>query len=373
MTGCTDGTANAGEATGVGAGAAHADNSSPVRAVSTMTSSAPRRDLHTWSLFEDWCTALEQPVLPASPESLARFLSAHPAAPATQRRRIAVIDAAHHRRALPPPGRAKTVRAALDVARAARLRDLAAVLGGIIERLPDSGWPSILFARRDALILTLASAGLSYTQVAALRVCDVASSSGEIDALRVGTSSGVDTATSHELVYAGVSPTGVYRRWREVLGYHDRHPSTRMLAAALDASSGTELLGYEQHLDPADERPLLTPVDRWGHTPLDTAALTPRAIADIVRTHLRGHAPAHRHNVRAQPLEPGIAPECARAVVLDPDSYERGILARRNAHDLLADVDSALADVEDRADTVLRDLLRILESETGGAVTGVLE
>lgn len=370
MTSHTGGTASGGETTEAGCA-----QTIPVgtRTADTTRSFVSVRDRSTWSLFEDWCAAHDAPALPAAPQSLGRFLREHPAAATTQRRRIAVIDAAHHRHALPPPGRAETVRAAVDATRAARLRRLATRVGSTIARLPDTGWPSALFARRDALILTLASTGLPYTQIASLRVRDVTPSGAGIDVLRVGTSSGVDTATSHELVYAGVSPTGVYRRWREVLGYHDRHPSTRMLAAALDASSGTELLGYEQHLDPADERPLLTPVDRWGHTPLDTAALTPRAIADIVRTHLRGHAPAHRHNVRAQPLEPGIAPECARAVVLDPDSYERGILARRNAHDLLADVDSALADVEDRADTVLRDLLRILESETGGAVTGVLE
>ncbi|MEH6797046.1 MAG: recombinase [Rhodococcus sp. (in: high G+C Gram-positive bacteria)] len=339
-----------------------------------MTSSAPRRDLHTWSLFEDWCTALEQPVLPASPESLARFLSAHPAAPATQRRRIAVIDAAHHRRALPPPGRAKTVRAALDVARAARLRDLAAVLGGIIERLPDSGWPSILFARRDALILTLASAGLSYTQVAALRVCDVASSSGEIDALRVETGNGVLTATSRELVRAGVSPSRVYRRWCEVLGHHERYPSTRMLADAIESVGGSELAGYDRHLDPAGQQPLLTAIDRWGHTPLAATPLTSRAIADIVRMHLGGRAPAHlRPRARAQQRELDVAPEPVSTVVLDPGSYERGTRARRNAHEVLGDVGSALADVETRADRLLEGLLKFLASETDEVLTDVVE
>lgn len=66
---------------------------------------------------------------------------------------------------------------------------------------------------------------------------------------------------------AGVSPKRVYRRWCEVLGHHARYPSTGMLAEAIEAVGGTELAGYERYLDPAGEQPLLTPIDRWGHTP----------------------------------------------------------------------------------------------------------
>ncbi|MDV6233465.1 MULTISPECIES: hypothetical protein [Rhodococcus] len=51
-------------------------------------------------------------------------------------------------------------------------------------------------------------------------------------------------------------------------------------------------------------------------------------------------------------------------VVLDPDYYEHGTLARRHAHGLLDDVDSVLADVETRADSLLEALVDFLESET---------
>ena len=71
------------------------------RPICTLKASVPERDRHTWSLFEDWCTAQDESALPAAPGSLAHFLRAHPAAPATQYRRIAVIDAAHGRHALP--------------------------------------------------------------------------------------------------------------------------------------------------------------------------------------------------------------------------------------------------------------------------------
>jgi hypothetical protein len=144
-----------------------------VHAARSVKASVVERDRHTWSLFEDWCAALDQPAVPASPESLAWFLQAHPAATGTQRRRIAVIDAAHYRRNLPPPGRAETVRTALDVARAERLHDLVVHLGSAVAQLPEFGWPTALFARRDALMLVLASTGLPSTQIAAVRMCDV--------------------------------------------------------------------------------------------------------------------------------------------------------------------------------------------------------
>lgn len=70
-------------------------------------------------LFDDWCTAHDKPVLPASSELLARFLSAHSAGTATQRRRISVIDTVHHCYRFPAPGRNDNIRTALDARRAA--------------------------------------------------------------------------------------------------------------------------------------------------------------------------------------------------------------------------------------------------------------
>ncbi len=81
--------------------------------------------------------------------------------------------------------------------------------------------------------------------------------------------------------------------------------------------------------------------------------------------HLDGRAPAHlQPRVRTQLSDTEREPEPAPTVVLDSGYYERGTLARRDAHDLLADVDSALADVETRADKLLENLLGFLEVET---------
>ncbi len=356
-----------------GVDADHDDRPCPIRASDITNTSIPRRDRHTWSLFEDWCTAHGEPPLAASPESLARFLYAHPAAPTTQRRRIAVIDSAHHRHLLPPPGRAETVRAALDGARTSRLQEVAAVIGGIIARLPEYGWPSALFARRDALILTLATTGLPYTQIAALRACDVTADAG-LDALRIETGRGVHTLTSLALAGTGISPRTVYQRWCEVLGHQARYPSTRMLADAFDAVDGTGLGGYDRYFDPAGQHPLSTAIDRWGHTPLAATPLTARAVAGIVRMHWDGRAPTHlQPTARSQQPEQSTAPDPVPRVVLDPGYYERGTLARRHAHGLLDDLDSVLADVETRADSLLEALVDFLASETTRVPTDTVE
>ncbi len=53
----------------------------------------PARYRHDWALFADWCTAADHRPIPAAPETLALFLHEHPAAVATQRRRLSAINA----------------------------------------------------------------------------------------------------------------------------------------------------------------------------------------------------------------------------------------------------------------------------------------
>ena len=321
----------------------------------------PARDRHTWMLFTDWCAAHDQSSLPASPELLARFLSAHPTGTVTQRRRISVIDTAHHRYGFPAPGRSDNIRAALDATRRARLDNLAARTGEVISRLPETGWPAALFARRDAMILTLAPTGLTYTQIAALRICDV-TADPVTDALHVDTINGVRAVTPPGLVAAEASPARVYRRWMEVLGFSDRYFSTHMLAGLMDTGDGNELAGHDGRIDPADQRPLLTPIDRWGHTPLTATPLTARAVADITAAHLSGQAPRHIHPPQRKSPENNSSTTQSDAIEpLGDDYYEHGIAARKHAHDTLGSVTSALDEIEDRADRLLAELLELIE------------
>lgn len=321
------------------------------------------RDSHTWMLFADWCTAHEQSSLPATPELLARFLHAHPAATATQQRRIAVIGAVHRRYALTSPGRSDAVRAAVDSARSARVGELAARLGAVIARLPDTGWPAALFARRDALILTLAATGLPYSQLAALGVCDVGVDP-VVDALHVETADGTRASTPTALIDAGVSPSAVYRRWIEVLGFSGRYFNTRMLAELLTTGDGAELARHDSHIDLAEQRPLLTSIDRWGHMPLTATALSAPAIAGITAVHLSGNASVHQLPDKQVKSAMSVYSEAALAgEPLDSSYHQRGIDARKNAHTTLTEALSILDDVEDRADRLLAELSRLVGTE----------
>ena len=48
-----------------------------------------------WALFADWCTATNTSCLPATPETVLAFLDELPTGPATVRRRLLAVDAAH--------------------------------------------------------------------------------------------------------------------------------------------------------------------------------------------------------------------------------------------------------------------------------------
>ena len=211
------------------------------------------------------------------------------------------------------------------------------------------------------MILTLVATGLTYTQIAALRICDVAADP-VADTVHVDTINGVRVATRPGLAAAGASPARVHRRWMEVFGFSDRYFSTRMLADLMDTGDGNELTGNDGRIDPTDQRPLLTPIDRWGHTPLTATPLTARAVADITTAHLTGQAPRHiRPPARKSPESDSLTTEAVDIEPLGDDYYEHGIAARKHAHHTLDGVTSALDEIEDRADRLLAELLELIE------------
>lgn len=332
----------------------------------TTDSLLSARDRHTWTLFEDWCTAHDMSALPATPQTLASFLGAHPAANTTQRRRVAVIGAAHDRYALPSPSRSETVRAAFDTARTERLSGFASRLGNIVAHLPVSGWPAALFARRDALILVLASTGLPYTHIADLRVGDVTYDLTD-HVLHLDTVTGHSACTSPAVAEAGVSPVVVMRRWCEVLGYLNRYPSTTMLAERMGLGDEAALTGYDKGVLSQGDRPLLTSIDRWGHTPLIASTISAHAVADIVLAYLRDAAPVHflptrRPGCSTEPDNTSTETESDLSTThLDTEYYERGIAARAAAHAHFGSLTSVLDDVEDRATFLLAVLSELLD------------
>ncbi|MDI9941510.1 hypothetical protein QM806_39900 [Rhodococcus sp. IEGM 1351] len=316
------------------------------------------RDRHVWALFTDWCAATDQPPIPATPHQLARFLHDNPAAPATQRRRVSVINTVHRRQGHPAPGTDEAIRRALNATRAARLKRRSALVAERLTQIPVAGWPVGLFGRRDALILALAASGMGFEQIARLRRRDITAPDDRSAPLLLSVDrEPIDLPESPEIPIVSI-----YREWTEVLGFLDQNHGTRTVARHFEA--GRDLAGFDAAYR-TDDRPLLTPINRWGHTPLAPAPLTARAITAITQAHLSGKAPAHTLPPRRS--RPDTAPDMHSIdgdPVLDPHYYERGIEARRSAHRDLTDVTDLLDDIEDRADQLLAELASILDGVT---------
>lgn len=309
-----------------------------------------------WNLFCDWCAAVGETAIPADPETLARFIADNPAAGATQRRRVGAINAVHRRRGYPPPGRTQAVRELLDTRRRLRRERTALAAAAAITLLPDTGWPTALFARRDAMILALAGSGLSAAAIAALRM-------GDIDATETGllriASGGETLTTGAELVAAGVSPADIWQAWEAVRRVQHRLPSTRRVIQLLE---GKPLPA----VGPApDDAPLLVALDRWGAAEINPGPLGADAISRIAAGHLSGRPAVHKPiQPTAAPTDPDTGDEPStppEPVVLDPNVAARGLEARRRASALLDGVGEELDAVEARADALLAGLLELLD------------
>jgi hypothetical protein len=321
-----------------------------------------RTAAHTWRLFVDWCDATGHIALPAQPETLAEFLADHPAQIPTHRRRVTAINAAHRQCGFSEPGRAHAVHAALATRRYARLQAVADTLEERIRQLPVIGWPRGLFGRRDALILTLVAAGLTYTEIAALR-------RGELR--RQGHELVIDSARQWRLgtnlEVAEQDPPAVHARWARVQEILDGFPNARMLAHYFDHPPEPLAERPAPVLDAAAAgQPLIVTIDRWGYTPLRPAATTAQSIAAITRAHLSGEAPEHHRRTRVSStgieVTTSVPSKSADELkALDSRYYRRGITARRRAHSWLTNVGDELDGVASRAEELLEQLAAIVD------------
>jgi hypothetical protein len=100
-----------------------------------------------WSLFTDWCTAVDHRALPADAATISAFQDACPGAPCTQLVRVAAIE--HHHRAA-----GVDIPWKLEGERPVRAHEpLNQVLVATAMRLlPSRGWTTGLFGRRDAAV-----------------------------------------------------------------------------------------------------------------------------------------------------------------------------------------------------------------------------
>ena len=126
-----------------------------------------------WALFTDWCAATDTTALPADPQVVVDFLHGCPAAPATQRCRVAAIDHHHAAAGLDRPGESVVVRAALGRPTGEPFQPTETdrdAVEAALRGLPSHGWTAGMFGRRDRCLLVLSQlAGVPYQHLATLR------------------------------------------------------------------------------------------------------------------------------------------------------------------------------------------------------------
>ncbi|MGB7236676.1 MAG: hypothetical protein WBD41_11910 [Rhodococcus sp. (in: high G+C Gram-positive bacteria)] len=319
--------------------------------------SAVKSYRYQWALFVDWCAASDTSPLPATPITVAQFLDENPAGDTVQLRRVSAINRAHLDAGQPAPGRVTSMRLALDSARADRTIRRAAHYQAIAAALPTEGSTAALFGRRDAVLLLLAGAGLSYNAIAELDRGDI---SVDGDSIWIGGHHRI-RIDPHEV--SGFQPVDVWERWHTLLQFSDRYPSTALLAEHLQRNTFPDMTAL-----PNRGGPVAVPIDRWGHLPLPVAAMTAAEIGSVMAAHRTGHSPLHTPRRRVS--RPGadaeqvdiVRPEPTPAE-LDSGYYRAGVAARRRAHTALADVPDMVDDVEDRIEALLQRTLDLLGDE----------
>lgn len=292
-----------------------------------------------WRQFARWALAGDLAPLPARAATVVGYLRAHGGTEATQRGRCAAINAAHRAAGRPVPGDAELVRRWLNPGRAARLALLGARVNDRLPQLPVLGWPAGVFGRRDAALLVLAAAGLSWEQIAALRQRDLVLTE---DRAVIGWLPLVELdAIGNPLT----CPVLILRRW------------ATLLAVAPPADGHVRLERYlttrahDTVTLPAEYRnlPAFTTFDEQGW---------PTALPGTL-----DRLSAHQcRSIAAQRLTAPLAPELVpRGPDLDPNYHEHGMAARARAREIGDDLDALFARIDALVDPLLdlsRDSLR---------------
>lgn len=319
---------------------------------------------YDWALFTDWCAAFDMDPLPAHPVTLARFLDAHPAADATQIRRVTAINSVHKKADLVTPGRAEAIRALLNPPVPAVLNTAlqrAALAEQVLRNMPTAGWPSGLFGRRDAMILVLSCyVDLPHSTISTLQRSDF---TYEHNSVHIG--AGIDVRLTIRPDPRSC-PVAIYLRWARLQAFHDRHPSNLAVSRALSrdepltADSPVNLRPLPEIRDELDG-PIITPFDLQGHFALrrrDRRGINPKMIGKIVTAHLSGTA-----RVRAaRPIEDPVETDSQSAELVVPQispaqlerQYEVAIARRQRDAEDMRQLDAKYADIDARAAELLK-------------------
>ena len=144
-------------------------------ALSTNTERAMRSDL---AIYTAWCTERGVPALPASAETIAAFVDAmaRVRAPASVRRYVASIVAAHRTIGMGKTARSEPVRRALQRMhrrKGRRQAQATGLTGALRERLLDATGDGLISARNRALLAVAYDTLLRRGELVALQVPDI--------------------------------------------------------------------------------------------------------------------------------------------------------------------------------------------------------
>ena len=144
-------------------------------ALSANTERAVRSDL---AIYAAWCAERELPALPASAQTIAAFVDAMAKlrAPATVRRYVASIAAAHRALGLAKTARSEAVRRALQRMhrrKGRRQEQARGLTGALRERLLDAPGDGLIDARNRALLAVAYDTLLRRGELVALQVSDI--------------------------------------------------------------------------------------------------------------------------------------------------------------------------------------------------------
>ncbi len=319
-----------------------------------------------WALFTDWCTAADQPALPAAATTVVLFLTENPAAVATCARRVTAIAHLHRRYGYPSPTEQPEVKQWLRLAAGLPAeREPAAApetIEMLLRQIPTTGWPAGLFGRRDRMLLiTRYTANLTRTQLTELSTEHLS-----VDAEKLTITVGTDDVNLSATVEPSTCPGCAWILWRRMLHLLGHHASARLLSDTLRrtvplAESDGHRCATAKNRTFSRPMPIFLPLDRWGAADVTPAPISTRSMSTLTSGHLTGWAPTHPDLYAAAeetaleegtPAPPAPAPTDPQA---SAEQYLQGLEQRRrdvadlaDVHDILDDVDHAAADLNAR-------------------------
>ena len=210
-------------------------------AFSANTRRALKADLR---IYTAWCAEEARQALPAGPDTIAAFVDAMAAtrAPATVRRYVASITMAHRATASPEAPRSPAVKLALKRMHRDRGRRQAQAPGltwPLRQRLVEAAGDRPIDVRNRALLAVAYDTMLRRSELAALRVCDLA-----VDRTGAATvlvrNSKTDAEGEGAVLYVAPDSVALVAQWLELSGVTDgrlfRSLSRGELGEALDPS-----------------------------------------------------------------------------------------------------------------------------------------